>query len=723
MVASYWELAKGLLENVAGVCLLDEELCSLGHSGTVDLASLHRWMQALSRSGRPFDGPRLAPLGRGRCAIVIPLHESAGRLLGAFCVQQDCRGIPSAANRYAEDAARRLKPLIDCVHRELLSSLAQPARLKTLTDRTTELEWLFKVTENLQTSRDDRHVIEELLDETARRLGSALAVLHIPGKRLCVERFQGPTPSPQLSDAWQKSKPHLLAWVRHHQRPLVVGDSRGSRNAARCKILGVPVARDGGEVIGVLAFFNPPESADFASRYVFLARHLGRQAASIVESQFDLMTGLYTRGGLEQVAGSPADTAGDPDRSLIYIDIDHMHVVNELHGFELGNELIVRIADLLTVPLLPDDALAARVATDRFAVVLRGDPGHGAGVAELIRQSAVHLKIGPPESPLEVSLSCGVAPYLPMPQGLDRALAMAELACKTAKTRGRNRVEIYDFDDDSMMRRHGDVILVGQLRAALKANRLCLHAQRIVPLRGSELPVSYEILVRILDENGEMVMPGPLITAAQRYQLLPSLDRWVTERALQMLSARRSMLASRGLGMSINVSGQSICDAAFMGYFLQQVKAAALPAGCLMVEITEQSALTNLPQAQALVRQLKSHGCKIALDDFGTGSNSLSVLKALDVGRVKIDGSFVRDIQTDRNSRATVRSLVELASGLSIDTVAEYVESAAIAKEVRELGVDYAQGYAFGKPEPLDRLLEQLTNEESQRLHRLFLET
>lgn len=274
-----------------------------------------------------------------------------------------------------------------------------------------------------------------------------------------------------------------------------------------------------------------------------------------------------------------------------------------------------------------------------------------------------------------------------------------------------------------MMRRHRDAILVGQLRSALKADRLILYAQRIAPLQDRSLPGGYELLLRLQETDGTLVAPGPLIDAAQRYQILPSVDRWVVQRALQMLAPHRGMFRTRGLSMSINVSAQSIGDEAFIQQFTRLLKEANLPQGCVSVELTEQAAITNMAKAKEMVSRVKALGCELALDDFGTGANSLTYLKALQVGRVKIDGSFVRDIISDRNSQATVRAIVELAKGLGIRTVAEYVETETIAQEVRLLGVDYAQGYGIGKPLPLAELLEDLTRDESQRLHRLFLET
>jgi diguanylate cyclase (GGDEF)-like protein len=482
--------------------------------------------------------------------------------------------------------------------------------------------------------------------------------------------------------------------------------------------------RETGRVIGCLAFYNLPRAANYSGRQVFLARHIGRQAASLVEAQFDLMTGLYTRGGLDQMYSELPDAADFVESSVIYLDIDHMHIANEVHGFELGNELIIRVADLLSIPLLPDDALAARISGDRFAIILpHATSAEAVRTAQALQTAASRLVIGPAKDVFDVSVSCGVSALLQMPEGLARAIAAAELACKTAKNHGRNRVELYALDDGSMMRHHGDALAVGQLRSALKADRLLLYAQRITPLQDRGLPGGYEVLLRLRDEDGTLISPGPLIDAAQRYQLLPSIDRWVVQRALELLAPYRGMFETRGIGISINVSGQSIGDETFIQQFTQLLTVANLPRNCVSVELTEQAAITNLPSAEQMVIRLGKSGCRFALDDFGTGTNSLTYLKALQVDRVKIDGSFVRDILSDRNSLATVKSIVELAKGLGIETVAEYVENHEIAQEVRRLGVDYAQGYVFGKPEPLTDILEGLAHDESKRLHRLFLES
>jgi diguanylate cyclase (GGDEF)-like protein len=615
--------------------------------------------------------------------------------------------------------------LLDCIYRDLTAAVPTNTQVQTLTERSAELEWLFKVTSNLKGGVDNKKVLQELVAEATSRLNSALGILYVPDKHLTVKCENDKEASTSVLEAWSQTRDHLITWVQRQRRPLVVnGAGREGKGLPRCKVLCVPVVREAGRVIGLMAFYNLPTAANYSNRQAFLARHIGLQAASIVEAQFDLMTGLYTRSGLDQVYCGLLDKTDLIEGSVIYLDIDHMHVANEQHGFELGNELIVRIADLLSAPLLPDDALAARISGDRFAIVLpRATSADAMKIAEALQTAASQLVIGPVKEAFDVSISCGICGLAPVPEELARAIAAAEMACKSAKKHGGRSVKLYAFEDGSMMRRHADALAVGQLRSALKADRLLLYAQRIAPLQNPSLPGGYELLLRLRDEDGTLVSPGPLIEAARRYQLLPTIDRWVMQRALQMLAPYRGMLRSRGLGMSINLSGQSICDETFIQHFSQALKDAKLPRHSVSVELTEQAAITNLATAAKMVARLAALGCQFAMDDFGTGANSLTYLKALQVYRVKIDGSFVRDIQSDRNSKATVSGIVELAKGLGIETVAEYVENDEIAQEVRRLGVDYAQGYAFGRPAPLDEVLESLAQDESKRLHRLFLET
>ncbi len=721
---SYSQLARSLLSDAAGACLLDGKFLSRGHSPGLRPDIIAKWLRALGWVNLQSRAAATVAMGPEHRLTAIPLQQTDGSLLGVFCVLQRLAIAPDQISRHADLVASQLKPLLDCVHRDLAAAQPKNSKEQTLTEQTAELEWLFQITNTLNGPKDDKHLLEELLRAAAERLGCAYAVISIPERRLCLEHERNQESVAASREMWKETQEHLLNWAQRQHRPLMINSAgRFGKQFPPCKILSVPVVRDNGRILGVLAFYNPDSAADFQSRHLFLARHLGKQTGHIVESQFDLMTGLYTRDGLEQMyAGMPEESRYEA-RSIVYIDVDHMHMVNDLHGFDLGNELLVRIADILVPPLLPEGATAARLSGDRFAIVLNGtEPEAAAQISAKIQSAAASLVMGTEQEPVSVSISCGVSALVAMPQGFARAMAAAEVACKTAKGRGRGRVELYACEDASMMRRHDDAVAVGQLRGALKADRLVLYAQRIAPLNRPSAAGGYELLLRMLAEDGTLVAPGPLIMAAQRYQLLPTIDRWVIQRSLQMLSPYRSMLRSSGLTMSINMSGQSLGDATCLQQFKEQLRAANLPNGCVTVEITEQAAVTNMARASAMIEDLRGFGCSFALDDFGTGANTLSHLKNLKVSRVKIDGSFVRDIVTDRNSLATVKAIVELAKTLSMETVAEYVESDAILAVVRKLGVDFAQGFAIGKPQPLDKLLHDLDSVEASRMRRTFLE-
>ncbi|HEY2685168.1 MAG TPA: bifunctional diguanylate cyclase/phosphodiesterase [Steroidobacteraceae bacterium] len=717
-IEAYLQIARSLWPSINAVGLRDASLRDQGTSTGLHGPAILKKLKE-SRQGAPVS----AEAGAVHL-FALPVASADGAILGYLLVQEDAHPLGDTDERI-ESLSNALAPLLTCLVPVLQPKLPARRRVETLTERSAELEWLFQLAGRIKSGEGDQNVLQALLSAAAARINAAFVGLDIPGKRILHEHAERAEAAGQLQGAWQKAQAPIATWLQRQRKPLLVNKPSATAGThARCKVLAVPVEREDGIVIGALAFYRLLDAEDFGDREIFVARHLGRQAAQLVDSQFDLMTGLYTQAGLEQNAQQMLIESEEADTSIWYLDIDHLHVANQLHGFEVGNELIVRVADLLAPPLLPENALAARLGTDHFAVVLpRCSVDHARSLAENFAAAAAQLQLGPKEEPLEVSVSCGIAAMVNMAQGFARALAAAEMACKSAKGHGRGRVEVYNFDNDSMMRRHGDVMAIGRLRSALKFDKLALYAQPIVPLRGDSTPASYEILLRLQDENGEMTSLGPLVNAAHRYQLLPSIDKWVAQRALDMLAPYRNLLSSRGVGMSINVSGQSIGDETFVAQFAQWIKAARLPHDCITIEITEQAAVTNLKHANKLMERLKDLGCQFALDDFGTGSNSLTTLNGLGISRVKIDGSFVKNVVTDRNSHSTVRAIVELAAGLSIDTVAEFVETEEIAAEVRELGVDYAQGYAYGRPRPLKDILSEMTLDESQRLHRLFLES
>ena len=721
---SYARLAQGLIGEIAGACLLDGERRVLGTYGNILLAGIRPWIDELGWNGTLARQPAARLMASNQLVCAIPLEQTDTTLIGIFCVQQAVNSAPGNTSRYAADLGRRLKPLLDCVYRDLEARVPVRERVQTMTDRTAELEWLFKVVSQSKGSGDDRYAIRELLAAATERLGASMGICAIPDKRICVEFMPEAVASSKevgwhspraLRGVWTQASQSIINWTQRRKTPLVVNSAgRDGATMPRCKVLAVPVMRDSGKVIGALTFINPPFAPDFSSRQVYLARHLGLQAASVVDMQFDLMTGLYTQGALDQVyAGIEAEAGGAPC-SLVYLDIDHMHVVNQTHGYEIGNELIVRVADLMTPPLLPAAALAARLSGDRFAIVLPNTDARGAQPVALALQKAIQaLRIGATDNPVEVSASCGVADIVPMPQGLERSLGAAEIACKTAKSRGGNRVELYASDDRSMMRRQDDAIAVGRLRAALKADRLALFAQRIKPVRDPSLPGGYELLVRLRDESGELVPLGSLMRAAQRYSLVPSIDRWVTQRALQLLTPYASMLRTRGIEFLVPVASQSFSDTAFVDRLSEMLRTAALPEGCITLQFTEQAATEALVHAKALTRRMKKYGCRYAFDEFSMGKDSALQIQNLEVTRLRVPV---------KAGAAAIRAIVEFSRIVSAQTIVTGVDTEALSAPLHRSGVDYLQGTAIGQPESLEDMLRDLSSDESRRQEMLRLE-
>ena len=281
----------------------------------------------------------------------------------------------------------------------------------------------------------------------------------------------------------------------------------------------------------------------------------------------------------------------------------------------------------------------------------------------------------------------------------------ADEACYSAKDAGRNRLQEYELGDSAMMRRHGAMEWVTQLDKALDDDRLILNCQRISPINGSGNGADshYEILLTMLDELGDTMPPGDFIIAADTYNRMTAIDRWVIERVLGWMADHKDKLDNFG-GFAINVSGHSVNDETFPDFVLEQFSKSQAPTGKVCFEITETAAIANLENAVDFMNRMKIIGCKFSLDDFGTGLSSYSYLRNLPVDYVKIDGVFVKDIANNPGDYAVVRSINEIGHYMGKRTIAEYVESDDVLKRLQEIGVDYAQGYQIEKP----RLLADL---------------
>ena len=304
--------------------------------------------------------------------------------------------------------------------------------------------------------------------------------------------------------------------------------------------------------------------------------------------------------------------------------------------------------------------------------------------------------------------------------GLSHALAAAEAACKAAKDRGRGRVEVYQDADQSIVRRNDDVLVADRLRHALDEGRLDVFAQPIVRLHGHSSSTHYELLMRLIGDAGTHLSPAWFMSAATRYRMLPELDRAVLEHIFGKLDKYRAALMKKKLRFSVNLSGPSIGDPDFIEWLGTHIGGGGVPGDWLQFEITETAAVANVAQTQALMRRLKARGVQFALDDFGTGVSSLAYLKNLEISTIKLDGSYVRDVLTNTRSQALVRAIVQLAEAMGITTVAEYVESNGVRDRLAALGIQFGQGFALGRPGPLDDVIAAVAERAPEGRERPF---
>ena len=425
---------------------------------------------------------------------------------------------------------------------------------------------------------------------------------------------------------------------------------------------------------------------------------------------FDTLTGLYTRPAFEtRVRLAVAGNESSSGWSSLYINVDQLHVINDHLGMRVGDGILGQRGEMLRARL-PAGAFAARISGDRFAAMLPGHLDDAERFGEALREAAEQLGNMQGNSRLRVSISIGVAALDSSESELMHSLAAAETACKAAKDRGRNRVEVYRANDVSLVRRFADINIAGQLHDAISAGRLRLDAQLILPFgNGTHRRSHYELLVRMLDEDGTAAGPDSFMSAAIRYQLMQSIDRWVIDTAVERLKTYADTFANGPFTFAINFSGQSLNDESFSEFLLERIRSSGLPPDLFCFELTENTAVASVKRATELMRRLRALGCGIALDDFGTGLSSLSYLRELPVTMLKIDGSFVRDVIRDPRAESMVRAIAQLARTMSLATVAEYVETKEILARVATLGVDYGQGFAIARPVPMDDLLAELT--------------
>lgn len=424
------------------------------------------------------------------------------------------------------------------------------------------------------------------------------------------------------------------------------------------------------------------------------------------QASHDELTGLGNRRAFEQVLGDLFEQSRHSNRKhvLAYLDLDEFKVINDTCGHAVGDELLRQIAQQFSTCLRTDDGLY-RIGGDEFGMVLRDQNLEQALlIAERLQQHLANFRFQWQERSFAVGVSIGLVVVNKDSESVGALLQSADSACYVAKESGRGRIHVYANDDPALAQRYGVMEWVSRIENALSNDLFSLYAQPILDLKdASNKGIHCEVLLRMNDERGGVILPGAFMPAVERYHLAARVDKWVVRHAFAWIAQHQSHIDL----CAINLSGQSLSDPQFLHFIQNSLQLANIPCEKVCFEITETAAISQIQIAQKFIHTLSEMGCQFSLDDFGSGLSSFAYLRTLNVDILKIDGQFVRDIEINPINLAMVKSIHEIAHLMGKRTVAEFVENAAILEKLRAIGIDYGQGYGLGRPMPIHHLLSQ----------------
>lgn len=424
------------------------------------------------------------------------------------------------------------------------------------------------------------------------------------------------------------------------------------------------------------------------------------------EATHDNLTGLVNRREFEiRLDHAFLNVRADNvEYALCFMDLDQFKLINDTCGHNAGDELLRQISTILKQQIRKSDTLA-RLGGDEFGVLLEAcSLTKAEQIAYILLRAINDFRFTWQGQTFDIGVSIGVAPITALTANISELLSAADTACYLAKDKGRNRIHIYHPEDSELEQHKGEVQWVQKINEAIDGDNFVLYYQPIVSLNKNNPAANhYEILVRMMNDSGDIIPPMAFIPAAERYKLMPSVDQWIIRNALFNIQHiyQESGEKFKQCVFTINISGQSLSTSEFSKYILEQFIKFEIDPKMICFEITETAAIANMTSAVKFINELKEAGCLFALDDFGSGLSSFSYLKTLPVDYIKIDGSFVRDICDDKTDHAFVESITQIAHVMNIETIAEFVEGREIHKELHSIGVDYAQGFYIATPAPL----------------------
>ncbi|MGI9273082.1 MAG: putative bifunctional diguanylate cyclase/phosphodiesterase [Woeseiaceae bacterium] len=586
-----------------------------------------------------------------------------------------------------------------------------------LTERYEELNLVYSTKDQVEYFEEGQEALARLVHNCADYLDVGVAALICRDRGLSLHNINSSNAPSEVEALLELLATTVYDRIESQVSSVVLNESDDTERqrliAGRSEnVLAYPIVDNHGTAIGLLAVIANQDAHTFSNGDRNLLEVMSKKASRIIHIHHDSLTGLMNRAGFESslVTALASTRSSNLQHCLLHIDMDQLHVINDLMGHHEGDNLIRRVAKLLRGILRDSDHLA-RLGGDEFGVLLsKCDVNQGHAIAEKIRNAIHELTVISASRQLDVSASVGIASINQETEGIVGAMASAEIACKAAKDEGRDRIQVFQEDNTTLVRRSEEIEWIGRVQEALREDKFTMFCQPVSPLSDVDAE-HFEVLVRMLDDEGEVLSPALFLPAAERYQLMPLVDRWVIHHTLSLLGSFWDSVASSNAVFCINLSGQSLTNAGFLAFVAHELQSSGVSPQQICFEITETAAISNIDDAITFMESLRQVGCRFSLDDFGAGLSSFGYLKVLPVDYLKIDGSFVREVTSDTVSSSMVQAICQIGSTMGLSIVAEFVGDQETIDVLRDIGVDYVQGYFIGEPAPLDETVERLRSD------------
>ncbi len=679
-------------------------------------------LESLLNNPPPKNGEKVNHLSNGSYHVhAVPVRAGSGDLVGliGLLLPQNSKSL----SRNRKNLEQVLCAIAENMAREsdLISEL--DAMATELALRYEELNLLYKAAEEgeIEQSECEQH-LSDLVRSCGPHLESSIAAIILPQQKIVT--FHTPdTKSPHdVNSLLHMLEREVCPWVTANRRQLVINDNKQSLHAAvvpslEGKLMACPVLNELGKAYGIIAVTRLGTESAFTTGDRRLLEVLATKAEKVLQLTFDPLTGLMNRSEFMRALERSLTAAHSRGSQycLLVMEIDHLKIVNDAFGHEAGDTLLSYITGVLRSQFEKDGNVIARIGGDHFAILIPGySSDEGRRAARRLTKAISSTPFCWRESRRNVTASIGVAAMDRQTQRATTILYAAEIACDVARSFSTDRVAVYDESDPLFLEKREDMRWVSLIQDALARDKFAIYCQKIEGIHGADCGAEFnEVLLRLPDESGGICTPGHFMPAAERYYLMPEIDRWVLRNLLRFLSKAQKETQTRNQLWAVNLSGQTLSDDGFLGFVTDELQTYGIPPQSICFEITETAAVTNIDRAQRLIDSLRAIGCQFSLDDFGTGLSSFGYLKSLQIDHIKVDGSFVRDVLEDKTSEAVVSSIIHLGHVLGVRVTAEWVEDEAVKEKLKALGADFIQGYRVRKPLQIEEWL-RISQEGSQ---------